>query len=89
MLVALVLSQLVNFYLLLIFVWVLGSWFPQWRGQEWYRMVASVVEPYINLFRGLQLRIGMIDLTAMAAMFLLILFRHVLLAATYGGGFRL
>lgn len=89
MLAAILLSQLINFYMLLIFVWVLGSWFPQWRGQEWYRIVAGAVEPYVNLFRGLNLKIGMVDLSAMAAMFVLVLFRQVLFAAAYGGGFRL
>lgn len=87
MLVAIVLAQAVQFYMLLIFVWVLGSWFPQWRGQEWYRFVASMVEPYVNLFRGLRLQFGMVDLSAMASMLVLVLFRHMLLAAA-GGGFR-
>lgn len=79
-----VLALAIDFYMLLIFVWVLGSWFPQWRSQDWYRAIAQVVEPYINLFRGLRLQAGMVDLTAMAAMFVLILFREVLLAAAGG-----
>lgn len=72
-------------YIFLIFVSVLGSWFPQWKGQSWYRLVEDIVRPYMSLFRGLPLRIGMLDLTPMAAILLLIIFERLVRGAA--GGF--
>ena len=65
-------------YSYLIFIWVFGSWFPHWRYQQWFRMIASVVEPYINVFRPLNLRIGQFDLGPMAAIVVLWIFRAVI-----------
>ena len=76
----------VQAYILLIFVWVLGSWFPQWRYQSWFRFVNDVVEPYINLFKPLPLRIGMLDLTPMVAIMVLWLFQTLLQKIMLGGG---
>lgn len=47
------LSRLINFYGLLLFVYVLMSWFPIRGGilLDVYRVLASICEPYIGLFR--------------------------------------
>ncbi|MBN2082053.1 YggT family protein [bacterium] len=58
-------------YVLLIFVYVLGSWFPQWRQQAWYRLISDLVQPYLQLFSKLPLRVGMLDLTPMLALLIL------------------
>lgn len=68
-------------YILLIFVWVMGSWVPQWRYQRWYQLVEEIVKPYMNLFRPLPLRIGMMDLTPMAAILVLYLFQRLVMTA--------
>ena len=65
-------------YMMLVFVWVLGSWFPQWRHQQWFRTVESVVRPYVDLFKFLPLQIGMMDLRPMAAIFVLMIFMQML-----------
>ena len=57
--------------MLLIFVYVMGSWFPQWQGAAWYKLVEDIVNPYMNIFRPLKLRVGMVDLTPMVAIMLL------------------
>lgn len=63
-----VLQGAINLYIALIFVWALGaSFFPDWRYAAWYRALNDIVEPYINLFRGLRLQIGMFDLSPMVA----------------------
>lgn len=74
----------VQAYILLIIVYVLGSWFPQWKGRPWYRLVEDIVGPYLNLFRRLPLQMGMIDLAPMAAIFVLILFETLVRGAAGG-----
>ena len=71
-------------YILLVIVWVLGSWFPQWRYQAWYKAIDGIVRPYVDLFKGLPLRIGMMDLSPMIAIFVLYLFQSLLLGAMSG-----
>jgi YggT family protein len=88
LLVVLLVTKAIQLYIMLIFVWTLGSWFPQWRYQPWFKLINDVVEPYIRLFRSLPLRVGMLDLTPMAAVFALILFQQLLLAVISGGGYR-
>ena len=82
---AMIINLLLKAYILLIFVWVLASWFPQWRYQGWFRTVDNLVRPYMDLFRGLPLRVGMIDLTPMAAIFVVYLFQYLFLTAVQGG----
>lgn len=49
-----VIEGLLRFYSILIFVYVILSWFPVGRGgllADIYRVLASVCEPYIGIFR--------------------------------------
>jgi len=82
--VAYAISLIFRVYIALIFVWVLGSWFPQWQGQAWFQLVAKLVQPYLELFRALPLRMGMIDLTPVVAILVLILFESLLVSAAGG-----
>jgi len=75
---------LIQGYILLIFIWVLGSWIEKLRYQSWYRMVDRLVRPYMDLFKSLPLRAGMLDLTPMAAIFVLWIFQELLMAAAGG-----
>ena len=43
-------DSLIDFYALLIFVYVVLSWFPRSLG-EVRRVLASICEPYIGVFR--------------------------------------
>lgn len=54
MTLTLVVSRILDFYSLLIFVYVILSWFPIGRGgvvSDIYRVLGSVCEPYIGIFR--------------------------------------
>jgi YggT family protein len=84
-LVAVFVLYAIRAYMLLIFVYVLGSWFPQWQYTAWYRFVGDIVRPYLNIFRAIPLRMGMIDLTPMLAMFALIILERLLMATMIGG----
>ena len=74
-----IVSGAIQLYILLVFVWVLGSWFPQWRYQSWFQTVESVVKPYMDLFKAVPLRMGMIDLTPMLAIFVLYILQQIVL----------
>jgi len=76
---------MIRLYEFLIFIWAFSSWFPQWRHQSWFRVVRDLVEPYIGLFRGLNLSTGGFDFSAMLAIILLEIVRHAIL---YLGGGR-
>jgi uncharacterized protein YggT (Ycf19 family) len=72
-------------YMLLIIVYVFGSWFPQWRYQRWYGVVTDIVQPYLNVFRAIPLRVGMLDLSPALALFVLMILDGLLVTATLGG----
>lgn len=76
-LIALFVYYALQVYILLIFVWVIGTWVPQWRYQRWYQTVDEIVSPYMNLFRGLPLRTGMMDFTPLVAVLVLIVFQSL------------
>lgn len=61
-----------QFYGLLIFVYVLMSWFPM-NGAFYdiYRVLGSVVEPYLRLFRNLIPPVGNFDFSPLVAYFVL------------------
>ena len=84
-LVAYLIYHAINVYILFIFVYILGSWFPNFRGQSWYRLIAQLVEPYLEVFRGLPLRMGMVDLSPMIALLVLMIAQRLVAAAMVGG----
>lgn len=61
-----------SFYGLLIFIYVLMSWFPM-RGaiHDIYSVLGSVVEPYLRLFRNLIPPMGNFDFSPLVAYFVL------------------
>lgn len=86
--VPLIIYYVIQAYILLILVWVFGSWFPQWRYQSWYRTVEDLVSPYMNLFKLIPLRIGMIDLSPMLAIFVLFILQRLVISLAMGGAAR-
>jgi YggT family protein len=68
----LVVYQILRFYEILIVVYVLMSWFPM-RGilYDIYSVLASVVEPYVGLFRRVIPPIAGFDFSPMAAILVL------------------
>jgi len=61
-----------RFYSILIIVYVLMSWFPiSGIFEDIYRVLGSVVEPYIGIFRRIIPPLGMIDITPIIALLVL------------------
>jgi uncharacterized protein YggT (Ycf19 family) len=74
------LANLINLYILIIFVWVLSSWFPQIRGTNLIRFTGFLSEPYLSIFRRIIPPIGgMIDISPMIAIIILSLIAQILL----------
>ena len=61
-------ENVIMIYTLLIFAWVLMSWFPNARESGIGQMIGRIVEPYIDLFRQFIPRLGMIDLSPLVAL---------------------
>lgn len=61
-----------DFYGLVIFVYILLSWFPA-SGTVWEirRVLATVVEPYLGLFRRIVPSTGMMDFSPLVGLLVL------------------
>jgi len=67
-----IIIRAIDFYSLLIIVYVLLSWLPA-SGVVWEirRILGTVVEPYIGIFRRIVPNIGMIDISPLVAILVL------------------
>lgn len=67
------LSAVIEFYTLIIFVYVLLSWFPARSGivYDLHNVLAQVCEPYLGLFRRIVPRTGAIDFSPLVAILVL------------------
>lgn len=74
-----ILAQLISLYTLLCTVRVLLTWFPGAQYSAVGRILSSLCDPYLNLFRRLRfLRVSMFDLSPAVALCVLIAAAHVL-----------
>lgn len=66
------LGSILRFYTILIFIYVIMSWFPI-KGfiEDVYRVLASICEPYLGLFRRFMPAMGGVDLSPMVAILVL------------------
>lgn len=67
-----VVARAIDFYQILIIAYVLLSWLPA-SGAVWEirRILGSVVEPYIGIFRRIIPSLGMIDISPIVAILVL------------------
>ncbi len=74
--------QVVQFYIYLVIAYVLMSWLRPTSGliADIYRVLGSIVEPFIGIFRRFIPPIGMIDVSPIAAFLVLRLIQQVLLS---------
>lgn len=66
-------ASFMKLYLLLLFIRVLLSWFPQfnWESQPWLTL-RQLTDPYLNLFRGIvPPLLGQVDLTPLLGFWIL------------------
>ena len=68
-------------YTILLFVRIIGSWFPTWQRTQLFRFVAFYVDPYLNIFRKFLPPLGgVLDLSPILAFFTLRILEIGLLA---------
>jgi YggT family protein len=68
-----ILSTIINFYTLVIFVWAILSWFRASNKavNDVYKVLDTVVAPYVNLFRRFIPPMGGLDLSPFIALIVL------------------
>jgi uncharacterized protein YggT (Ycf19 family) len=66
-------SQLVSFYEILIIAYILMSWFHPSSGMllDVYRVLGTITEPWLGIFRRFIPPIGMIDISPVVALLVL------------------
>ena len=77
-----VLAKAVSVYLFVLVIRVLVSWCPNMAGNPVIGGVASITDPYLNMFRGVIPPIGGIDLSAILAFITLNLLESLLTASS-------
>lgn len=70
-----VLDYLFNLYTISIVIYLLMSWFPKGRESAIGQFLARIVEPFLDPFRRIIPPLGMIDISPIAALFVLRLAR--------------
>lgn len=75
-----ILSSIINLYSLIIFVWAILSWFQNSNRtiREIYRVLDTIVSPYVNLFRRFIKPMGGIDFSPFIALIVLQLIARLL-----------
>lgn len=71
LLLSTIISRFFFVYMLLLFVRIFGSWFPELQRTRFMQFVAFCVDPYLNFFRGILPPFGMLDLSPILAFFAL------------------
>ena len=71
-------ASAVSIYVILCFIRIILTWFPGLEYSSIGRFLSAICDPYLNVFRGLPLRIGMIDFSPMVSIGLLSLLSSVL-----------
>lgn len=74
------LAGFVQLYMLIIFVWIISSWIPQFRQYTFVRFCGELSEPFLRIFRGVIPPIGgMLDISPIIAFLVLQLLTGILL----------
>lgn len=61
----------ITIYSYMLFIWVIGSWFPQFTVSKFYRFLDKMVYPFAKIFRGIIPPIGGFDLSVIIAFLVL------------------
>ncbi len=62
----------------MLFVRIMGSWFPEFANSTPMRFIAFYTDPYLNLFRSFIPPIGMMDFSPIIAFFALQILENVI-----------
>lgn len=62
-----IIDKLFLVYTIMLFVRILASWLPEFRGQKWMMFISFYTDPYLNFFRKFIPPLGMFDLSPIIA----------------------
>ncbi|GAB6077721.1 YggT family protein [Hydrogenobaculum acidophilum] len=71
-------DALIEVYIILVIVYSLGSWFPQWTQNSFFDFLASIIEPPLELIRRFIPPMGGLDLSPAVLIFILVVIQHFL-----------
>jgi YggT family protein len=72
MIVIYLIKLIINLYLIMLFIRVVGSWFPSIAHSTFMRFIAYYTDPYLNIFRKIIPPIGgVLDLSPLLGFFVL------------------
>jgi len=60
-------DKLFLFYMIMIFVRIMGSWVPDFQGHPVMQFIGHYTDPYLNLFRRIIPPLGVFDLSPIVA----------------------
>ncbi|MBQ0039236.1 MAG: YggT family protein [Treponema sp.] len=84
------LASAVSLYSMLCFVRIILTWIPDLAYSRFTQILATICDPYMNLFRGIRwLRMGNFDFSPALALCLLGAVSSLLKSIAYGGSFSL
>ncbi len=72
------LDAIIEVYIILVIVYSLGSWFPQWTQNSFFDFLASIIEPPLEFIRRFVPPIGGLDLSPAVLIFILVVMQHFL-----------
>lgn len=78
-----VIDKLFLIYMIMIFVRILGSWFPEFQGHIVMRFISHYTDPYLNIFRRFIPPLGMFDLSPIVAIFALQIIETIIKTIIY------
>lgn len=65
-------------YTVMLFVRIMGSWFPDFSQTRFMQFIAFYTDPYLNLFRKVIPPLGFLDISPIVAFFALQILENVL-----------
>lgn len=54
-------------YTVMLFVRIIGSWFPEYSNSKFMQFIAFYTDPYLNLFRSIIPPLGFLDISPIFA----------------------
>ena len=72
------LDAIIEVYIILVIVYSLGSWFPQWTQNSFFDFLASIIEPPLEFIRRFVPPMGGLDLSPAVLIFILVVMQHFL-----------
>ena len=83
--IVLLLVRLIDFYELLIIVYVIMSWFRPSSGLLWdlYRTLGPIPEPWLGILRRIEPPMGMVDFSPLVAIIALQLIQRLLVTLAF------